>query len=213
MITNSNLIGQKYGRLTILEHAGYDNSKKILEKCQCDCGNIKIVRRADLRSGKIQSCGCLGKERRLQGKRKFDEEKKDNPSFYIDLTNQKFNRLTVLYFDKEYTIKMRKEKNNSEAWWYCQCDCGNYTRKTTSQLRLGIVKSCGCLAKEKASITMREYIQPLAVEKITKDLVGKRFGYLTVLKRGKVTKNNHIYWICQWRTPSGIPLWNQAHES
>ena len=33
------LIGEKFGRLTVLECAGRDTSKKILYKCQCDCGN------------------------------------------------------------------------------------------------------------------------------------------------------------------------------
>lgn len=27
-------------------------------KCQCICGNIKVIRSEDLRSGKIKSCGC-----------------------------------------------------------------------------------------------------------------------------------------------------------
>lgn len=191
-----NLVGQRFGRLIIIEDAGYDNNKRILEKCQCDCGNIKIVRRGDLKSGKIQSCGCLGKERRLEGKKISNQNKKNNPSYRYDLTGQKFEKLTVLHFDKEYTIQMREKKNNTESYWYCQCDCGNYVRQTTSQLKLGLVKSCGCLVKEKLSIIMREYVQPLAVEKITQDLTGQRFGYLTVLGRGK-TKYHNIHWICQ----------------
>jgi len=30
-------------------------------KCQCICGNIKVIRSEDLRSGKVKSCGCKKK--------------------------------------------------------------------------------------------------------------------------------------------------------
>ena len=60
------MTGQKFGRLTALEPA-------LLEKptcsgtrwgwrCQCDCGNEKIVPRASLVSGQTKSCGCLATE-------------------------------------------------------------------------------------------------------------------------------------------------------
>lgn len=39
----------------------------------------------------------------------------------IDLTGQRFGRLTVLYRDKE----KEKEKNNQTTFWRCKCDCGN----------------------------------------------------------------------------------------
>ena len=60
-----NLIGQKYGRLTVIER--YKNSKnnRVQWKCKCDCGNYKIVTSSDLRSNKIKSCGCLRKEKAI----------------------------------------------------------------------------------------------------------------------------------------------------
>lgn len=50
-------IGDKYGKLTILDHssrAGYS----IVE---CECGNIKECLNYQLTSGKTKSCGCLRK--------------------------------------------------------------------------------------------------------------------------------------------------------
>lgn len=41
-------------------------------------------------------------------------------------------------------------KNNG-AMWNCLCDCGNYKVISTSSIRLGHTKSCGCLQKEKTS--------------------------------------------------------------
>jgi hypothetical protein len=56
------LIGQKFGRLTVLEKA---NSIKgdTAWKCKCDCGNIKITKTEYLRNGDCKSCGCITKER------------------------------------------------------------------------------------------------------------------------------------------------------
>ena len=62
-------------------------------------------------------------------------------SNFIDLTGQKFGRLTVI----------RKAKNPSEAHikWLCECECGNFITTRGTSLRSGITKSCGCLVSDK----------------------------------------------------------------
>ena len=52
----------KYGRLTVISHAGKDHRNKHLWLCLCDCGNEKIVVSDNLSSGKSNSCGCLKAE-------------------------------------------------------------------------------------------------------------------------------------------------------
>ena len=56
-----NLIGQKFGRLTVQELAGRDG-KHLMWNCVCDCGNSKRVQGNSLRSGHTKSCGCFNKE-------------------------------------------------------------------------------------------------------------------------------------------------------
>ena len=56
------LTGNRFGRLTVLETTGLVGTARIW-KCLCDCGNAKEVRRVNLVSGHVQSCGCLKKER------------------------------------------------------------------------------------------------------------------------------------------------------
>lgn len=58
---------------------------------------------------------------------------------FIDLTDQTFNRLTVLH---------RVENNKREARWECRCKCGNITIVTSFRLTSGRTKSCGCLQRE-----------------------------------------------------------------
>lgn len=43
-----------------------------------------------------------------------------------------------------------KSKNNT-FYWKCICECGNTTKVTTSDLKIGKVKSCGCLKKANGS--------------------------------------------------------------
>lgn len=55
----------------------------------------------------------------------------------IDLTGQRFGRLTVIERD-----------GWSSAWqtmWLCRCDCGNITRVERGNLVRGRTRSCGCL--------------------------------------------------------------------
>lgn len=62
---------------------------------------------------------------------------------FIDLTGQKFGRLTVLH-------RGEKTEHGRSVKWYCLCDCGNYCWVTSNELRTGNSKSCGCLKKEKS---------------------------------------------------------------
>ncbi len=61
------LTGRRFGRLTV-EGFAYRN-KYVYWHCRCDCGNEKDVMGPALMSGDTQSCGCLGRERRIEGRR------------------------------------------------------------------------------------------------------------------------------------------------
>jgi hypothetical protein len=61
----------------------------------------------------------------------------------LDLTNQKFNKLTVIRL-----LKSVKYGNTKKRVWECKCDCGNITKINTSPLVRGIIKTCGCSFKD-----------------------------------------------------------------
>ncbi|MCD7866859.1 MAG: transcriptional regulator [Clostridiales bacterium] len=73
-----------------------------------------------------------------------------------DITGQKFGRLTARYCTD------RRDASGS-YYWHCTCDCGGEVDASLGHLTTGYQKSCGCLLHP-----------PL------KDMVGKRFGKLTV---------------------------------
>ena len=57
------LTGQRFGRLVALEPTEERKNKEIVWKCICDCGTPHFVKAHDLFSGRIQSCGCLLKDK------------------------------------------------------------------------------------------------------------------------------------------------------
>ncbi len=58
---------------------------------------------------------------------------------FIDLTGQKFNRLTILSFDY---------KKNKNYYWLTLCDCGVKKSINSRSFKTGRVYSCGCYNKE-----------------------------------------------------------------
>lgn len=53
------LIGEKFNKLTILEELSVRaNGGGKQYKCQCECGNVCVVRSDHLKSGHTTSCGC-----------------------------------------------------------------------------------------------------------------------------------------------------------
>lgn len=60
------LIGQRFGKLTVLGSAGFTPYRQALWECLCECGNKIISSTSQLNYGKRLSCGCV---RSLIGKR------------------------------------------------------------------------------------------------------------------------------------------------
>lgn len=58
----SDILGNTFDRLTVIERKGSNVRKEALWLCQCSCGNKTIVRGVHLIHGRIKSCGCLKTE-------------------------------------------------------------------------------------------------------------------------------------------------------
>lgn len=65
-----NIVGKRFGLLTVVEEAGKNKHNKLLYTCSCDCGNTTTVAGTMLRSGRTQSCGCLQRKRARAAKQK-----------------------------------------------------------------------------------------------------------------------------------------------
>ena len=67
----------------------------------------------------------------------------------IDLTHQKFGRLTVL--------KQAPERKSGELTWLCLCECGELATVRGYYLRSGHTTSCGCAAKERWTLEVTKH--------------------------------------------------------
>ena len=170
------LTGQRFGRLTVIKEADKYISPQGLKfaqwLCKCDCGNDTIVLATNLKKGTTKSCGFYNIE---QAKKRL----------FKDLTEQKFDRLTAIKPIENHTNSNGKSMMTK---WLCRCDCGNECNVQSGNLLSGHTLSCGCYNKEQAS--KRSLI----------NLVGQRFGRLTVLERveNEITSsgNSVVMWRC-----------------
>jgi len=96
--------GNKYGRLLVVSLDSMRGKRGAYWKCECDCGNIKVIWGASLKNGKTLSCGCYNSE-------KTSERCRNN---FKDVSGKRFGKLvalervSALYFFMKYVF-------NSEA--------------------------------------------------------------------------------------------------
>lgn len=124
-----NLLGQRFGKLVVVERTENNRRGCTMWLCRCDCGKFNIVSGLNLRSGHTKSCGCYARERVR------------NTAY--DLTGKRFERLVVIRKDHE---------GKRGRYWLCQCDCGNAKVACGSDLMSGRTKSCGCLHADNAKL-------------------------------------------------------------
>lgn len=137
-----NLIGQRFGKLTVVENAGKIDGRRYFWKCQCDCGNFVILEGSKLRSGNTKSCGCG----RFDGFKKYNQQQSDNAKIPI---GTRFGKLTVIK-----DLGLRPQVNgHSRRWYQCSCECGNLKEVQGNLLKQGQTLSCGkCVISKGESI-------------------------------------------------------------
>lgn len=99
-----NLIGKKFGRLTVIEEVTSNIKYRRTWRCKCECGNTKdiIVTTGDLKNGHTQSCGCLQRERVSKSNKRYNRyEFKDD--YVIGYTNKE----EQFIFDKDDYDKVK----------------------------------------------------------------------------------------------------------
>ena len=134
-----NVVGNKYGRLTILEVI--PNTRPTKVKCKCECGNDYIGLQADIISKHTQSCGCLQSE-------------------HTSIANTKDWSGYVADCGVEF-IKQDHMNEKGQWVWECKCGvCGNLFYELPSRINNGHTTSCGCRVQSFGE----EYIQLLLIE-------------------------------------------------
>lgn len=126
------LLGKRFGRLTVVGRSEKRYHAAALWECRCDCGNTTFLIAHKIKSGKAKSCGCLRREY-LDSRGKARQ---------IDLSGKRFGRLVALH--------PTEERRHGTVVWECICDCGNTAFVSSVALNSGDTRSCGCLRKDHA---------------------------------------------------------------
>lgn len=169
------LIGQKYGNLTVIGRAP-NRGKHVYWQCKCDCGDIKEVRSQHLREGKIKTCAhcnanaIIGKTFGNWKVLKATDKKFETYILYececaecgnIALKTSTFlkqehkfcdncrsNDISNQKFGNLTTIQRLGSNHNRQSLWKCKCNCGNEVIVTYGHLINGDTKSCGCIKSQ-----------------------------------------------------------------
>lgn len=120
------LVGQKFGKLTVLSRNGSNSRGSAKWECQCECGKTTTALGQNLKHGFKKSCGCSTTDR---------EQNKAT-----DMVGKRFARLVIK--ERAGTTPGRKAK------WAAVCDCGNTCEVVGKDVRVGHTRSCGCLELE-----------------------------------------------------------------
>jgi hypothetical protein len=79
----SQLAGQRFGRLLVIEPDGKTDDLHIAWRCKCDCGKEKRIASNSLtRSSPVQSCGCMNRDT-AQRKRRVGGVWNDGKSYAV----------------------------------------------------------------------------------------------------------------------------------
>ena len=115
------LLGQRFGRLVVLEEYGRNKDGRIMWKCICDCGNEVVVQGKLLRDGRTKSCGCLQYETMLKNKDRLVEYMKEhcgelNPNYNPNLTEEDRQDRRCQQGYSEWKQQVKEQANFT-------CDC------------------------------------------------------------------------------------------
>ena len=139
------MVGQRYGLLTVIERGENDKHGKAQWWCQCDCGSpLKLINGSALRRGLVVSCGC----------NKRNKLKQYNESNVVDETGNIYGYLTVIRRAEDGEATPR----DGRAQWLCRCKCGNEIITTGKLLRDGHKISCGCAVRSKGEIVINSLL-------------------------------------------------------
>lgn len=123
------LVGHKYGKLTVLSVTKRNNVRAWL--CQCDCGNQAVVITDSLRTGNTTTCGC---------------------GHSVDETGNRYGRLTVI-------DRAEKLSGQGACWLCrCDCGKEIITRGSSLRKGVTKSCGCVATEKLRASVVLPEGI-------------------------------------------------------
>ncbi len=131
------IVGQKFGRLLVLEDLIDSIPPKI--RCKCDCGKEVTLRKGDVMSGHTLSCGCL------QAEIASTTNTKDWAGYISDYGVR--------------AIKSVSQNNNGQWLWEFECPlCSKHFITLPAKVANGHITSCGCRVQSSKESLIENYL-------------------------------------------------------
>ena len=113
MITKprKDIIGNRYGRLTVMLDCGQNKAKQFKYIVVCDCGESKVVVGNSLVTGLTKSCGCIRREATIA--KNYKHGKSTTPEFrysYARKAGLKRKLRMPIWADQEKIDEMYRNK-------------------------------------------------------------------------------------------------------
>ena len=126
-------IDDVFNNLTVIAESSRTSGGHEVFLCKCVCGAEKLIRKSNL--GVVIGCGCV---------RKKYAPKTVKPSVIIE-NGAVYHDWTVIEPSTQKDLK-------GEAYYLCECACGN--KRDVRKSSLGKVQGCGCARKKNGEITL-----------------------------------------------------------
>lgn len=161
------LIGKKFGRLTVIEKIKKEGSRRLYWRCICDCGKEKIIDGEALRKKATTSCGCYHKEKVR--------------TVRVNRIGNIYGQLTVLKQSLKNDIN---KKYTAGIYWVCQCSCGGIIECRGDRLHCNKIQSCEQCREQARQI------------KMSTEFIGHKFHLLQVISYEGQDQDNERRWKC-----------------
>lgn len=171
------IIGNKYGKLTVVEYKGYifknKSRKDHVYLCKCDCGNYTEVIRHSLVYGITKSCGCLHKEtiikmnkkdtnyekHHIRSIRKHMKSSAKQRGYIFDLSYDDVKELVTqpcYYCGSTYSNCHRSKSNEQEygAFYYNGID---RVDNDIGYIKDNVVSCCATCNRAKSTMSQTEF--------------------------------------------------------
>ena len=115
----SDLVGMKFGRLTVLRKHDKTNSGHLRWLCECECGNKTIVYGICLKRGTTKSCGCYKRDRVIETHKTVRAENETLYNVWIGMKQRCNNQNNSHYYRYGARgIRLCDEWNNNYESFY-----------------------------------------------------------------------------------------------
>lgn len=178
------VIGDKYGKLTVLEEVNksFGGRKRYLLKCRCDCGNYTVAEKSKVRAGATTSCGCVQAETRKNlgslnkkptGVSAFNEvygayvKGAKIRGYSFELTKEEFAEIIVkpcIYCGDEGT-QLRTRKSENGSFRYTGIDRYDNTKGYTKDNCVPCCKVCNRIKTDMSIEDMETQLEKIMSRK------------------------------------------------